>query len=408
MTQNTPALRFPEFSQSPPWETKKLEEVSTICSQKISKEHLDDNIFISTQDFLPEFTGVQLNSKIESSVNVSHFKTGDVLLSNIRPYLKKGWVANCDGGASNDVIIFRNGQNVNPKYFASLILSDLFIDYVMKGAKGVKMPRGDQALMLKFSFPLPTLPEQQKIADCLSSLDDLIVAQSDQIAALKDYKKGLLQELFPAEGETSPRRRFPEFSQSPPWETKKLGEVCDVRDGTHESPIYLNSGVKFITSKNLLPSGNLDLINVNYISKEDAENYNMRSKVNVDDILFGMIGTIGRPVKVKNDDFCIKNMALIKKTSLIDQTFVLYFLSSDMFNAQLTNDSVGNSQKFIALNNLRNTIIHFPYFLEQQKIAKFLSSLDEQITAATEKLETLKSHKKGLMQQLFPSTLELT
>ena len=132
-------------------------------------------------------------------------------------------------------------------YLSHLLMSDQFIAHVMEGVKGVKMPRGDQEQIQDFRISVPPKPEeQQKIADCLASLDDLIRALKAQLVALKDHKKGLMQQLFPREGETSPRLRFPEFRDAGEWEVKRLGEVADVYQPETISQSNLSKNGKYL------------------------------------------------------------------------------------------------------------------------------------------------------------------
>jgi len=253
---------------------------------------------------------------------------------------------------------------------------------------------------IKVAVPEPS--EQQKIADCLSSLDELIAAQARKVVALKIHKKGLMQQLFPREGETQPRLRFPEFRNAGEWEVCELGNVSDVRDGTHDSPSFFSTGRALVTSKNLRSDGTLDLENVNLISEEDYSQINKRSRVSIGDILFGMIGTIGNPVLVKSDGFAIKNVALIKEVGALSNSFLVQLLQSGYVAAIFAVLNTGNSQKFIALGKIRGLPVPVPSLPEQQLIAACFTSLDTLITAATQDLETVKTHKKGLMQQLFP------
>ena len=196
--ESVPKLRFPEFKDAGEWEEKKLGEVSTFINQKVSLEEVTLFNYISTENILPDYCGVVMASKLPSLSSVIRFIKDDILISNIRPYLKKVWLADKNGGASNDVIVIRSKTNLYNQYLAFLLKNDEFISYVMKGAKGVKMPRGDISLMREYPILLPTLPEQQKIADCLSSLDDLISAETKKLETLKIHKKGLMQQLFPA------------------------------------------------------------------------------------------------------------------------------------------------------------------------------------------------------------------
>lgn len=199
-----------------------------------------------------------------------------------------------------------------------------------------------------------------------------------------------------------PELRFPEFVDEGEWEAKKLGNVCDVRDGTHDSPKYVTAGYPLITSKNLLSNGAMDFSNVNYITEEDYVQINKRSKVNTGDILFGMIGTIGNPVIVESRGFAIKNVALIKERDELNHKFLIHQLKSEFIEKQFARQNAGGILKFIALGIIRDLNALIPSHQEQQKIASCLSSLDELIAAHSQKLEALKTHKKGLMQNLFP------
>ncbi|MEN6502842.1 MAG: restriction endonuclease subunit S, partial [Tenuifilaceae bacterium] len=142
--------------------------------------------------------GVTLASKLPSSGNFTKYQKGDILISNIRPYLKKVWFADKNGACSNDVIVIRGKSLVLDIFLSFLLRNDDFINYIMKSAEGVKMPRGDKDSIKEYLISFPKeKSEQQKIADTLSSIDDLINAQSQKIETLKLHKKGLLQGLFP-------------------------------------------------------------------------------------------------------------------------------------------------------------------------------------------------------------------
>lgn len=191
----------------------------------------------------------------------------------------------------------------------------------------------------------------------------------------------------------------------PGFEMNILGDVSDVRDGTHDSPIYHPQGYPLITSRNLLDNGEIDLENVNLISEADFININKRSKVDSGDILFGMIGTIGNPVIVKSANFAIKNVALIKEKNKLQNIFLVQYLKSNAALRQFDNVTVGNSQKFIALGKLRQLEIQIPCLNEQTKIANFLGAVDEKITHLTQKYDLLAQYKKGVMQQIFSQEL---
>jgi type I restriction enzyme S subunit len=171
------------------------------------------------------------------------------------------------------------------------------------------------------------------------------------------------------------------------WDVKKLYEIADVRDGTHESPKYFEHGVKFLTSKNI-KDGELDFSDVSFITQEDAENFNKRSKVDKGDIL------------MFEPDFCIKNVGLIKPKN-IDRYFLIQFYHSPIFQNYLARNLDGGIQKFVSLGGLRDIPIPLPPLPEQKAIAQVLSTADTAIHT-TEKLIAQKElRKKWLMQQLL-------
>ena len=193
--ETTPKLRFPGCEGE--WEEKKLGEVCNVVDDKCDIGSLTIVTYISTENMLQDFEGVKIASKLPNSGSFTRFNKGDILFSNIRPYLKKVWQAVFDGAASNDVIVFRTLDGYDRLFVSQVIKSDRFIAHSMSGAKGVKIPRGDKKMMLDYLFSIPSLPEQQKIAECLSSLDEGIAAQQEKVEALKEHKKGLMQKLFP-------------------------------------------------------------------------------------------------------------------------------------------------------------------------------------------------------------------
>lgn len=193
-----PKFRFPQFKDYKGWEVVELMNIGYFVKEKIEVLNLNPEDYISTENLLSDYGGVTISNKLPTTEKVTAFQKNDILISNIRPYLKKIWVADKGGGASNDIIVIRAKSNINTSFLSSVIKNDDFINYMMKGAKGLKMPRGDLGLISIFPVAVPSDPkEQQAIADCLSSLDKLISEENEQIGRLKDHKKGLMQQLFP-------------------------------------------------------------------------------------------------------------------------------------------------------------------------------------------------------------------
>lgn len=199
-----------------------------------------------------------------------------------------------------------------------------------------------------------------------------------------------------------PDLRFPGFENT--WETKKLHQIVDVKDGTHESPKPTDDGYLLVTSKNLKNS-TLDFSESYSISKEDYEDINKRSKVEIGDILFGMIGTIGNPILLEKDGFAIKNVALLKTSSLQEREYILNFLKSNSITKQFYKLNVGGTQKFISLRSIRDLKIDIPSSEEAIKIGGFFNKLDRQIELEEQKLSLLEEQKKGYMQKIFSQEL---
>lgn len=190
---DVPALRFPEFTGE--WKSVHLEDVAEFQKKRISSDLLNNNNYISTENILQNFEGIQYSSSIPTNTNVIEYQKGDILLSNIRPYLKKVWFSDRKGGCSADVFVLR-GDKCDQHFLYYVIASDRFINYVMSGVKGVKMPRGDKNQMKKYAFSIPTNTEQRKIAKFLSMLDERIKLQNKIIDKLETLIKGIRHKVF--------------------------------------------------------------------------------------------------------------------------------------------------------------------------------------------------------------------
>ena len=163
------------------------------------------------------------------------------------------------------------------------------------------------------------------------------------------------------------------------WEQRKLGDVKDVRDGTHDSPKYITTGYPLVTSKNLTENG-LDYSDISYISEDDFLAINKRSKVEIGDIIFGMIGTIGNPVMVTSEGFAIKNVALLKNNGIINNSFLIHLLKSPIFTKYIKLENAGGTQKFLGLSQIRNFECLIPNEGEQVILGEFFIALDNLIT----------------------------
>lgn len=266
-------------------------------------------------------------------------------------------------------------------------------------------------LFNKFSIPLPPFAEQQRIVDRIESLFAKLDEAKEKAQAVVDSfetrKAAILHQAF--SGKLTANWRVEHGISMDSWKCVKFSDVLDVRDGTHDSPTYHDMGYPLITSKNL-KDGQITDKDIRYISKEDYEKINERSKVDIGDILFAMIGTIGNPVVVQNEpQFAIKNMALFKNIGRINPYFVKYYLESKTVNDKMQKDAKGSTQKFVSLGYLRAFLIDVPLELEQMEIVHILDNLlveEQQTKEAAEKvLDQIDLMKKSILARAFRGEL---
>jgi type I restriction enzyme S subunit len=386
-----PRLRFPEFRDAGPWEVKRLgdKDVALFVRDTATRKDLCVETYVSTENMLPDFGGVTRATSLPPSGTIRKYQKRDILIANIRPYLKKVWQADKAGAASNDVLVVRPSNTVDPRFLGLVLANDAFISFVMAGAKGVKMPRGDITLIKQFPIPIPVQrKEQQRIADCLSSLDEVIELEAQKLEALKTHKKGLMQLLFPREGETTPRLRFPEFRNAGEWEMKRLGECLEYQQPT----FFLVSDTNYSNSYNIpvLTAGKTFLLG--YTNEKNGV---FREPLPV--IIFDDFTTA---TKFVDFPFKVKSSALkiLQAREGINIRFIYELM-------QMISYKVGAHERHW-ISKFQPMFLPVPQSKEQQKIADCLSSLDEVINLEAKKLEALKTHKKGLMQQLFPQEVD--
>ncbi len=271
-------------------------------------------------------------------------------------------------------------------------------------ATGQAQPGLSVDVLENVALAIPSLEsEQQKIAECLSSVDELMAAQARKVDALKTHKKGLMQQLFPREGETQPRLRFPEFQNAREWQETRLGTFIEEFQG--------KSTVQ--DEHEVMTSARSGLV-------RQREYYDNSRITERDNVGFNIIPPDYITYRSRSDDrqfyFNENNLGIVGIVSVYypvfrviggSNKFLIELLSN--FSRVVGKYSVGTSQTVLSLNQLGRIRLPFPPTAnEQKRIAACLNSLDAQITVETQKFEALKTHKKGLMQQLFPSPEEGT
>ncbi len=428
----TPRLRFPEFRDAPEWTTETLGAVATINTEKVG-----DNYCIP----MSVTAGVGLVSQQEKYGRLiagSSYKSYLLLKKYDFAYNKsatkefpQGFITLYSGdelaAVPNSIFTcFRiKSDSPHPNFLKYLFYKNLHGQWLKKYIEVSARAHGSLSVadddLLALPIPIPrgesSLPEQRKIAACLSSLDDLIGTENRKLDALKAHKKGLLRNLFPREGETRPRLRFPEFRDAGEWEEKAMGELLS------RTPEYGVNAPAVPYSDNL-PT---------YLRITDIDDYGQflcESKVSVKvdvsnndyldegDIVLARTGaSVGKSYRYRPRDgrlvFAGFLIRIQPNMVLIDPVFLSSYLSTDQYWDWVRITSTRSGQPGLNSSEYSSLLVPLPpegkkSILEQHRIASCLSSLDDLIAAQTDRIEALKTHKKGLMQQLFPSLTEPT
>jgi len=379
-----PTLRFPEFREAGEWMEEEFETFFDLNRKNVKAVKFDKQNIITVKLHCAGVVKNERNANLTGGTNYSVRQAGQFIFSKI------DFLNGAFGIIPNELDGFLSSSDI-PAFFFNNKIIPVFLQYwLSENYKKLKIERTGTSNTLKristdsfFSIALaiPSLPEQQKIAACLSSLDELITAHSKKLDALKKHKKGLMQQLFPAEGQTVPTLRFPEFRGE--WIETTLGFISN----------NISSGKEKNNS-----SGEYDLYgSTGIIGKTSSNAYKGKF------ILVARVGANAGLLTKVDGQFGVTDNTLIinlKEQKSID--FIFYNLDHLNLNKLI----FGSGQPLITGGQLKSLNILVPTLPEQQKIAACLSSLDEFITAHSKKLDALKKHKKGLMQQLFPAVGE--
>ena len=346
--------------------------------------------YVSTENMLQDYQGIVKAKSVPEDVNVVSFSCGDVLISNIRPYLKKVWKATFNGGCSSDVFVLKANDNIESDYLHYVIANDKFINFVMSGAKGVKMPRGDKKQMETYSLSLPQIQEQHKIARLLSLLDERISTQNKIIEDLKKLKSAISKLLFM-------RKDLLET-------TIRLADIATLKNGfAFQSSKYNILGKwKIITIANV--SGG------RYINEEDCNciinlpnDIQDHQVLKEGDILISLTGNVGRVSLCKSGAYLLnQRVGLLQIEGNIDKEFLYQVLSSRRFENSMVACGQGAAQMNIGKGDVENFVL--PYSSNANNIhlvARILHSYDECIMNELRELTLLTMQKQYFLAQMF-------
>ena len=386
---------------------KLLFEVSVYRKDRISSDKVDKENYISTENMLPNRGGVEIATTVATAKTFPAYKKGDILLSNIRPYFKKIWYADKEGGCSNDVLVVKANKTVDNKFLYYVLSDNNFFNYSTVTSKGTKMPRGSKNAIMKYWVPDLDLPTQRKIADILSSYDELIKANNERIELLEQTAQELYKEWFV-------RFRFPgyenaKFEDGIPegWKIKRINEFCYVTDGTHDTPKPVDIGVPLVTGR-CISSGFVDFDATYNISETDHEGIKKRSGLKSGDILFSNIGTVGNCCIVDyNREFSVKNVIIFKPKTMRDTAYLYYWMTSSTMQEIFGAQTNGASQQFVGLTFMRRYKLLAPKDDILEAFVDKVLPIVEQKRLLHQKNLNLAAQRDMLLQRLMSGKLEV-
>ena len=389
------------------WKEVELGYVCNYVKDKTSFLNVNERNYISADNMVSNFGGITNSEYVPSKGTVSSFKSKDILVSNIRPYYKKIWYASFDGGCSNDVFILRTDEkNAYSKFLFYLISQQEFFDYMMAGANGTKMPRGNKNSIIKFKFLLPPLETQRKIAKILSNYDDLIENNLKRIKLLEEMAQQTYEEWFV-------RMRFPghesatinpETGLPEGWEKVKLGEVCNFSQGL-QVPIekqftqFSNELIRFIRIVDVTQNTN----DIRYIESPKSLNQFVHFK----DVFMVRYGA---PQVVTNYHGIIANNFFrinINDENKLKRKFLFSFLNRNEIKENLLAMSVSATMPAISFKSFSTLDIILPEIEVQAKFHKYVDTTYDLILNLQNQNQRLREARDILLPRLMMGMVEV-
>lgn len=377
-----PKLRFPEFHEVGEWEEKLVGDMFKVTRGKVlamplvqdSRSNETPFPVYSSQTKNRGLAGYYSKYLYEDAITwtTDGANAGDV---NYRP--GKFYCTNVCG-----VLINNDGQ-------ANLCTAELINRVSRQHVSFVGNPKLMNGVMAKIAVPFPALAEQRKIADCLGSLDDLIAAEGRKLEALRQHKQGLMQQIFPQPGETVPRLRFPEFRDASEWEEKKIGALSEVKASGDLDVAYFSNSQ---SATHLYP------IYSNAVENAGLYGYYSLPQYKENSVTITARGTLGVAFLRDHEFMGIGRLIVISNFRNLDPCFL-----KECWNHLAVIPREVTSIPQLTAITVRATVLPIPRLAEQQHIAACLSSLEDVLAAQARKINALKQHKQGLLQQLFPN-----
>lgn len=364
---NVPNLRFKEFSEE--WKKCTLGDVSEFSKERVNTQNLSSDNYVATENMLQDYQGIIEASSFPTNTNVIKFNKGDVLLSNIRPYLKKVWFAEKNGGCSADVFVFKALSACIPDFLHYIIANDRFINFAMSGAKGVKMPRGDKEQMKTYKIGLPSIEEQKKIAKLLSLLDERIATQNKVIYKLQSLIKGISSKIF----------------ASIQGIEYRMGDIASITNG--------NSNVQDAVAE---PNDGL----YPFFDRSEDIKYLSTFLFDKEAIIYPGEGAEFIPRYFKGK-FALHQRcyAIFDFNEIINAQYLYFYLKTQ--NSYFVRNAVGSTVPSLRLDTFQKFKVVVPPKEIQYSVSLCLSLLEQKFKVENEILQNLLKQKQYLLRQMF-------
>jgi len=358
---------------------KTLEEVAQYAKTRIPSTEITKENYVGVDNLLPEKQGKTDSLYAPETGVVIRYEPNDILIGNIRPYLKKIWRSDRVGGTNGDVLVVHiNNKNMSAEYLYYVLSSDDFFLYNMQHSKGAKMPRGSKEAIMRYPIPLPPLPVQQEIVRILDKFTELTAELTAELSARRAQYSYYRDDLLNLGSEV---------------ERVKLGQIGEV---TKLAGFEFTEHVKYSDAGHIIAlrglnvkKGYLELANVKYI---DGSNFNKlpRSKLYKNDMLFTYVGTIGEVALIDEDDryYLAPNVARIRFTNkAVNPIFMRYYFQTWQFEKEQINRYLStSSMKNLTMENIRKFELPLPSLAEQERIVAILDRFDKLTTDIAEGL----------------------
>ena len=376
----------------------KLSDICSFRKGKVEVENLNAKNYISTENMLPNKCGITEASSLPTVSLTQEYNSGDVLVSNIRPYFKKIWQAEYDGGCSNDVLVFVPKPNTDKDFLYYVLADDDFFTYSMATSKGTKMPRGDKTSIMQYEVPLIDLQVQKKIASVLKALDGKIKLNNEINNNLEEQLSALFVNMFG------------HFIDSLDNSDIKLGDLIESVDNRGKTPPLSDEPTDYPIIDVRALSGNSRIIDytncTKYVSKEAYNNWFRSGHPKEYDILISTVGSLAEMKIFLGTTGCIAQNVVGFRTKGISPLYLYQYLN--YIKNDLVAYNIGSVQPSIKITHI---IKHSIYVASKEDIEIFDSiarDITKKIFANCQENEALKQMRDTLLPKLMSGELDVS